>query len=133
MAAPVVSPKGSAAQASYQDIRAKNYSSKAKSLLYGGDDRPETPVHIGKKAVSHKGAGGAAPFATYTGPEESSPVAGHKGASQSAYQTKPKAKEGAGKPTGAAFNADVYRQQIADNYLNMQAQKARAGGSGIFN
>ncbi len=35
--------------------------------------------------------------------------------------------------TGGGFDSDVYRQQIADNYYNMQASKARAyGGNGVF-
>ncbi|GIM17441.1 hypothetical protein Vretimale_19983 [Volvox reticuliferus] len=74
--------------------------------------------------VPHKGGNGTAPFATCKADED---IASKE------YHTKPKLKEGAAKPTGASFDADVYRQQIARNYTNMQASKARNyGGSGVF-
>ncbi|KXZ50202.1 hypothetical protein GPECTOR_17g839 [Gonium pectorale] len=118
-----ISPKGSE---TYADIKSKNYASKAKNLIYGGDETPDAPQNIGKKSVPHKGSGAAAPFATYAAEEASS---GGK-----EFQLKPKTKDGAGKPTGATFDSDVYRQQIASNYANMQASKARNyGGNGVFN
>ncbi|GIL78088.1 hypothetical protein Vretimale_7493 [Volvox reticuliferus] len=116
-----VSPKG---PATYMENKERGYNSKAKSLIYGGEERPETPQNVGKKSVPHKGGNGTAPFATYKADED---IANKE------YHTKPKLKEGAAKPTGASFDADVYRQQIAQNYTNMQASKARNyGGNGVF-
>ncbi|GLC44041.1 hypothetical protein PLESTB_000222500 [Pleodorina starrii] len=118
-----ISPKG---PATYRDNKERGYNSKAKSLIYGGEERPDTPQNVGKRSVPHKGDNGAAPFATY--------VPGEEQPDKKEYHTKPKLKEGAAKPTGAAFDADVYRQQIALNYTTMQASKARNyGGNGVFN
>ncbi|GFR49139.1 hypothetical protein Agub_g11156 [Astrephomene gubernaculifera] len=116
-----VSPKG---PTTYLENKERGYNSKAKSLIYGGDTRPETPTYIGKKSVPHKGENTSAPFATYSNDEKSP---------SKEYHTKPKLKEGAAKPTNAAFTSDVYRQQIESNYTNMQASKARNyGGNGLF-
>ncbi|PNW79808.1 hypothetical protein CHLRE_08g367550v5 [Chlamydomonas reinhardtii] len=121
--AQATSPKG---PATYKDNQDRAYNSKAKMLIYGGDERPDTPQHIGKKSVNKRDGLGA-PFATYN-----DDVAKPEDASKD-YHSKPKTKDGASKPTGAAFNADVYREQLANNYTNMQASKARNyGGSNIF-
>eukprot|EP00198_Chlamydomonas_reinhardtii_P006729 XP_001696065.1 flagellar associated protein [Chlamydomonas reinhardtii] len=108
--AQATSPKG---PATYKDNQDRAYNSKAKMLIYGGDERPDTPQHIGKKSVNKRDGLGA-PFATYN-----DDVAKPEDASKD-YHSKPKTKDGASKPTGAAFNADVYREQLANNYTNMQ-------------
>ncbi|KAL6763717.1 hypothetical protein V8C86DRAFT_2488938 [Haematococcus lacustris] len=108
-------------------IRNKNtqYNCKAKGLLYGGDGRPVTPVHHGKKSVAHANEQVAAPFATFDNAVTSNhqPVQG--GQIQKTFQARHTKKDGAGKVGSAPFEADVYREQLAANNANLSAQRTR--------
>ncbi|KAF5839868.1 hypothetical protein DUNSADRAFT_18411 [Dunaliella salina] len=116
-------------KADYMKNRQHNYDSKAKSLLYGGGP-PATPQHHGRKGVPHAGANSTtAPFATYD-PATINDVSIQGGQLTRQYQPKTGQKEGAGKVSEAAFDPEVYRQAIAANASNRQAQRARAWGNG---
>lgn len=107
----------------YQDNKERAYNSTVKSLLYGGDEIPQGTKREGKRSVAHPGQSTIAPFATVD--SESF---------QRDFHPTQRKKDGAAKVnTGGGFDSEVYRQQIADNYYNMQASKARAyGGNGVF-
>lgn len=95
---------------------------KAKSLIYGGDERVDTPVKSGMKIYEGRpGANtrGEAPFATYDGASEA------KFPPTDAYQLKSKNKQVQEKVGDKGFDPKVYAVNRHSNYVNQQESKRR--------
>ncbi|GAX76825.1 hypothetical protein CEUSTIGMA_g4271.t1 [Chlamydomonas eustigma] len=121
-----ISPKGDAYSVSVAKDRIHNC--KTKGLLYGGDTRPETPVHVGKK-ILHLNTNVSAPFATDNGP--TGPASVPPRPSENRLITK-KNKEyfGAEKVGSSDIDATVYSDNLAANAANSVASRSKARGQG---
>lgn len=122
----------------------RSYKSEAKSLLYGGGPTQNEARHGGKKMISHAASKGC-PFATIE-PEDlkaaaekekatyAAPTHGGGGGGGDAdghdrmMRSRKKHTEGPSKIGAADYDADVYRQALADNVSNMEAQKKKNAG-----
>jgi len=121
-----ISPKGDAYSVSVAKDRIHNC--KTKGLLYGGDARPETPVHVGKKILHHN-TNISAPFATDNGPTGPASVAPRLSENR-LIAKKNKDYFGAAKVGSSDINASVYSENLAANAANSEASRSKARGQG---
>ncbi|GAX78441.1 hypothetical protein CEUSTIGMA_g5882.t1 [Chlamydomonas eustigma] len=119
-----ISPKGDTYSVNVAKDRIHNC--KTKGLLYGGDARPETPVHAGKK-ILHNNTNMSAPFATDNGP--TGPYSAPNRLSENILK-KNKDYFGAAKVGSADINTSVYSDNLAANAANTVASRSKARGQG---
>lgn len=126
----------------------RSYKSEAKSLLYGGARPPALGNDArqgGKKMISHATSNGC-PFATiapddlkaaaekekatYAAPAHGGAGGGGENADghDRMMRSRKKHTEGTSKIGAGEYDADVYRQALADNVTNMEHQKKKNAG-----
>ncbi|GBF88561.1 hypothetical protein Rsub_01276 [Raphidocelis subcapitata] len=99
---------------------------RAKGAIYGGDDRPMTPEHHGKKMVAGASGAGGVPFATYVAGPGASPLEGFP----ADFHLIGKAKGFSDKVGTQAIDASIYKESYDEKHAIDVASRVRnAGGA----
>jgi hypothetical protein len=108
----------------------RQYNSAAKNLIYGGGPATSEPAHHGKKII-RKDQPAQAPFATNEGganEEDKKAKPANEEGHGALLKSKKAHREIVGKVGDSTLDSDIYRQAIAENAANKEAQLKKNRG-----